>query len=555
MKRRYCPLLFLAIYFYACDHRKVVSKKTSPDYAKAQSFLSRKPDSAFYYFNKFATGSKDSLSIATAYTNMAMIQADRGDYYGSQETLLSSLKYLNERKKSNYGCFMSDYNQLGRNSSDLKNYDAAIGYYDLAMKFSSDERLKAIALNNQAVAYGKLRKYDQAIAIYESIIGQSKKTNRDYARVLTNLAMVKWQQDPVYRAAPELLSALRIRQIDKDDWGLNSSYAHLADYYTTTRPDSALFYADKMYAMAQRLGSPDDELEALQKLILLGGSGEGKNYFTRYLQLNDSLQTARNSAKNQFALIRYEAEKNKADNLRLEQENAEKRGEILRERVALFSVIATFVFVVGWLVVWFKGRIQNHRLKTLQKVHDVVANGLYRIMTWIEHHMTMDREWLLDQLEILYEQSRNISYERADPVGGDFQSLMADVLGAFSGGETRVLVVGNEKTLWDVIPTVVKQGLLPVLQELMTNMRKHSHAGNVVVRFGQAGDQLMIHYADDGVGFKSGLSFGNGLTNTGNRIKEMGGRITFGRNIPKGLKIEICIPNSYVQDDQQSADS
>ena len=40
------------------------------------------------------------------------------------------------------------------------------------------------------------------------------------------------------------------------------------------------------------------------------------SYFKRYLKLNDSLETVRNKAKNQFALIQYESEKNRGDFLK-----------------------------------------------------------------------------------------------------------------------------------------------------------------------------------------------------------------------------------------------
>lgn len=66
-----------------------------------------------------------------------------------------------------------------------------------------------------------------------------------------------------------------------------------------------------MFEIAKQLDSPDDQLEALQKLIALEPSEKSKFYFSKYQKINDSLQTARSKAKNQFALIRYETEKEK----------------------------------------------------------------------------------------------------------------------------------------------------------------------------------------------------------------------------------------------------
>jgi signal transduction histidine kinase len=545
LKARHFILWLLVAHCYACREKpKAIPVITTPDYQKGLSFLYRQNDSAFYYFNKVATGSKDSLQVAMAYTNMAVIQSDAGDYFGSQESLLASLKYLDEQKAKDHHCLLSDYNELGSTSLNLKNYDAAIAYYDQALQFAKDDAYKTIALNNKAVAYQKKKQYSQAIAIYRSIIEQSKKNKKEYARILSNLARVEWLQNPGYPAAPGLLQALQIRKEEKDDWGLNASYAHLSDYYSGSRPDSALLYADKMYAIARQLSSPDDELEALQKLITLSAPKAVKQYFIRYQYLSDSLQTARNAAKNQFALIRYEAEKNKADNLRLQKDNTEKRIQIMWQWILICGVVLVFIILIVFLVSRHRNVIRKQQLKTSQKVHDVVANGLYRLMAEIQHHDAVEKEQLLDAIEQLYDQSRDISYEPQQPENSDahFQESIAGLLRSFASPGTKVLVVGNHPDIWNGLKDGAKKELEHVLQELMVNMKKHSTAGNVVVRFERPENQLKIQYTDDGIGLPEHFRYGNGLTNTGNRIKDIGGLITFGKHTPKGLKVEITLP-------------
>src|SRR5690606_19010553 len=118
-----------------------------------------------------------------------------------------------------------------------------------------------------------------------------------------------------YNAAPHLLTALKIREKENDKWGKNSSYAHLAEYYEQSRSDSALFFARKRYAIAREIKSADDQILALRMLIRLSPSDAAKWYFEVYQQLSDSVQLARSAAKNQFALIRYEVEKNKTEHL------------------------------------------------------------------------------------------------------------------------------------------------------------------------------------------------------------------------------------------------
>jgi signal transduction histidine kinase len=309
-----------------------------------------------------------------------------------------------------------------------------------------------------------------------------------------------------------------------------------------------------MYAVARQINSPDDELEALTKLMNLSPSKQLKQYIFRYQYLNDSLQTARNAAKNQFALIRYEAEKNKADNLQLHKDNAQKEIQLLQQRVALVFTIVVFVAAGIIVRIWYRKRkqqmesaarltIQAHRLTTSQKVHDVVANGLYRIMTEIEHGNTLEKEPMLDKIEELYERSRDISYEPPEAAHNDFSTTVSQLLTSFVSPMTSVYVTGNSKSLWDHITSQTQLEIEQVLQELMINMKKHSAAKNVVLKFEFHENMILIKYLDDGVGLTPSFHYGNGLTNTENRIKKTGGSFIFEKT-SKGLKLLISIPTA-----------
>jgi signal transduction histidine kinase len=356
--------------------------------------------------------------------------------------------------------------------------------------------------------------------------------------VLSNLAKTRWLKDTTYNAFPELSAALQIRKNSKDEWGENASYAHLADYYFHSQPDSALFYSQQMYTVASNLKSPDDQLEALQKLITLAPPATTKHYFEQYQHLNDSLQNARNTARNQFALIRYEAEKNKADNLELQKQNTDKQSQITRQRLMLFSILTTSILVVTFLVLLSR----RNKLRTSRKVHDVVANGLYRIMTEIQYLEELDRDRLLDKLEDLYERSRDISYEKQDSRRQAFHDELNELLKPFNSDTTTVLIEGNEEAFWKKAGLEARQELKYILQELMVNMKKHSSASNVVLKFGQDDNQIQIQYTDDGIGLSTQFRQGNGLNNTGNRIKAIGGKISFDTDTAQGLKILISFP-------------
>ncbi len=551
VKKSFPHLMVLALLLSCCscyrpEHKHTDDKptpltNTSENYKKGELLLIANNDSAFYYFNEVTITSKDSLEIAMAFNKMAILQFDGGDYFGSQESLLTSLRYLDESNERNHHCLLSNYNELGSNSLNLKNYTAAIDYYEKAINFTGNQEYKMIALNNKALAYQRKKDYKQALNIYQTLLDRTKKNTPEYARVLSNMAKTKWLQDSNYQAAPEFLTALQIREAEKDLWGINSSYDHLSNFYKKILPDSALFYTQKFYDLAKELGSPDNELDAIARLIELGPIDAEKKYFHRYKLLNDSLRASRDSAKNQFAPIRYNVEKHKSDTLTLQKENAETRLRILWWQVIL--IIVAILTITGFI--WYRKRkqhaIQDQRLRMSKKVHDKVANRVYRIMSEVEHKGIPEKNVLLYKLNIVYKQSRDISYDQPHHYNQDFQQSVAELLQSFANDSVRIASVGNSEALWNKVSTTVKEELSIILEELLTNMKKHSAANNVVVKFMQKDSTIEVYYSDDGIGLSHEVNYGNGLRNTETRIKDISGTIIFDNTKP-GLKIRIIIP-------------
>lgn len=539
--------ILFALLLVACGRppkETVITGNRKSDLEIGDSLLYIKPDSAFFYYKKATETSSDSFYKAAGYFRMANVQYNSGDYFGSQETLIKSLSLLNEKNKNHHSYIAANYNLLANNSNGLENYEATLQYFDKAIKYSSDDLTIGIYNNNKGMAYQRLKDYDKAISILETAILKVKESPVEYARILSNLAKTRWLKNPGYPAAGEFHSAMEIRRQQNDDWGLNASYAHLSDYYAGSRPDSALFYARKMYEVAQKLSSPDDQAEALEKLIRLS-SVNTQSYFGIYQQIRDSLQNSRNHAKNQFTLIRYETTKKEEENLRLQKDNA-------RQRIILYGSVLIFILVVLFIILAYRKRkqqiqwesanaIRENQLKTSKKVHDVVANGLYRIMADIEHKEVLEKETLLDNIEILYEQSRDISYESTRVQSDDFSLELNTMLASFANSGTRVLTTGNSMELWTGISAETRNELECVLQELMVNMTKHSQSRNVLVSFEKSEKQIKIRYKDDGIGFEPGAQSGNGIRNTGNRIRGIGGRIIFDSSPGKGLQVEIIL--------------
>lgn len=586
MKHAY-SLFFLIALLCSCTKKENIKKEEKGNlfYDKAYDYReAKKVDSAFAYFYKakdLFLQQKDSLGAGKCLINMAILSADRGDNFGSQELSLDAIAYVNKDRKENFPYLRSNFNSLGITSSNLKNYAKAISFYKESLKYAEDSSSVWTIENNIANYYRKEKAYQTSIDIYTRIL-KKKPKEKLFAKVLSNFAYTKWKQNPDYDPRPDLLKALAIRKKENDMKDLTTSYDHLSEYYRKKKIDSALFYARLMYDAASMVKEPDDQMEALQKLIMLSPPEETRKYFEMYHQLDDSLKTARMAAKNQFALIRYDADKSKAENLKLQKENTDKKYKIARQEISMVIVLLTVAAIAVISILWYKKRkqkmeleaeslVHENQLRTSKKVHDVVANGLYRVMKGIDSHEKVDKGQLLDEIEALYEKSRDISYdpptvkksakkrgaglEQAIAIDQnvthivndddlDFHIKIADLLSYFSSEACLISIINNEPDIWEKTSSKVRYEVEHILQELMVNMSKHSKATRVVVKFEMRENWIYIHYSDNGVGMRDGAKHNNGLRNTGNRIEDIRGAITFDTQAEKGLKIQISFPIS-----------
>ncbi|MFC0514603.1 ATP-binding protein [Mucilaginibacter angelicae] len=476
---------------------------------------------------------------------MATIQSDAGDNFGAQESLIQSLKYLDENKPADRDYLATDYDELGLTFANLGNPNQAIAYYQLALRFVKDPETKSYFYNHLGNAYQDKKDFPQALINYYAALKLYGKNRITRARILTNIAVTKWMQDDRYNPVNELQHTLNIRIRDTDRWGETSSYEHLADVYGSRKPDSAIFYAERMLSLSGTLRSGEEQLSALQRLIPLSDLSHARVYFHSYQRLNDSIQRKRNVAKNQFALIRYNVEKAKAENIQLQKKNTESEYQLL---------VVTLVALAGaafgfWLYKWRKRRMQQEadrnlqesKLRLSQKVHDKVANGIYRIMSEVEHLPEIDRTILLDQLENMYDVSRNVAHDEPESVT-DFTERISTMLYAFKKQSLRLAVNGNEGELWQAVSLRVKEELLLVLQELMVNMSKHSKATQAYVGFYAKDGRLCLEYRDDGVGLAGKETAGKGMHNTVSRIEALNGTISFDGVEAKGLRVLIQLP-------------
>lgn len=548
--------LTVILLLLSCDQKKKVTngKTFNPLYEKAAFFRdSLVSDSAFYYYSiakdQFLK-KNDSLGAAKSLINMAIIQSAVGDYHGSIETSLEANQFLkNDSDSTVKSLLASNYNNIGISSSFLYRFQNATDSYRKAIEFSSVDKNKKVYENNLGDALLSLGKADEAIPFFKKAIKTTDSI--DYARALNNLARAKLEVLQSYNPLQDFYKALKIREKKNDVAGQNSSYAALSSYYSAIDRQKALSFAYKMLGTAKKMSSPEDQLQALQKIINLDPPNAAKN-FLQFQKLNDSVQRFRNEAKDQFAYIRFGVENEKAENLKLKTDTAQRENQVIR----LFFLLGLLILVLMMIFIWFQKRhkiqkqqnelkVKNTELEISKKVHDVVANGIYQVMTEIENQKEFNLERVLYKLENVYEKSRNISYENSENKSEEnFHEQISRLLSAFQSESRKIFIVGNGSNIWNGISEKKRENIFHVLQELMVNMKKHSEANIVAVRFEKTDSLFELYYSDNGIGLKREKKHQNGLQNVVNRIKVIEGKVNFETENESGLKINISFPHS-----------
>lgn len=548
-------LLFIAGFSACTRQAETLVVSDNPDFVKAYALRdSGLTDSSFFYFSKarlYFMERGDTTNLAKCLVNMAIIANDHGDYFGGQELSLNALPLLDSTQEQHRRILRSNYNNLSLACHRLKEFARAIEYAQKALLYTSDSASRRIILNNMALTYHNSKEFKKAISIYKKVSGEETDPV-NLARVLANMANARSLSDPQYNPVSQLLKSLAIRKQHNDLLGQAASYCYLSEYYMAYKRDSALYFANKMLRAAGMAQSPDDRLSAIALIIKSGGGGNSSNTFAEYERLQDSIQASRTAASNQFALIRYETEKYRAESIR-QTEISLKRARWIMSLIAL-----TISGSIGGFF-WYRKRqqamelksanaIKESQLKTSKKVHDVVANGLYRLMSRVDSDDYSSDEELLDDIEVLYEKSRDISYDvpEVKSYNENFVDDVTKLLGSFEAPGIKILQFGNVEMFWEDVPPASRTEYRLVLQELLVNMKKHSGASQVAFRFERNDDQLSIHYLDNGTGIDPHSSPGNGISNMVQRMEKVGATIVFERANNGGLRVQIDIKKADV---------
>jgi signal transduction histidine kinase/tetratricopeptide (TPR) repeat protein len=540
-------------------HKKTVSEEGYNLREKGISNLENKNfNSAFYYFNKSKIAfefTKDSTNITYNLTQMATIQQINGDYYGSKETLTEALPYI--KKKDIYSAAIN--NLFGIADKELSLYNDAIFYYKESLKDCTDEASKQYPLNNIAVVFIEQKKYNEAIKILESIVTKklAEENSSIKAKILDNLGYAYFKKGLHEKGLSLMYEGYQIRKQIDDFHGSIESNLHLAEYYLKTDSKKSNQYSQSAYEIATKFNSVDERLKALSFLISNDSGNKNVQYAQKYVTINDSIIKVRNNFKNKFARIKYDSKKEKDENQKLRLQKAENElslQEAKYQRIFLIIGVASLLLLLLYLRKFYQNRNRIEKIKTAydtetriaKDIHDELANDVFHAITYTQtQSLTKEevKENLLQKLNHIYTRVRGISRENNSiDTGINYAANLKEMVSTYNSNETNVSITNIDKVNWESIDEIKKVTIQRVLQELMVNMKKHSNAHVVVLKFESTANTIIINYSDNGKGCKIDQIVKNGLQSMENRILSIKGTITFDSEPEKSFKVKITLP-------------
>ena len=551
MKTPLLSFLFFSFCFIECLSIEHMEPKKQLDSTLYYSDVVEIPssendlDKAYRYFLEYhdnAIREKDTLKIIYGLERLATIERNVGLYNESEASSVEGLTLIDQLESSPYLEILaaSLHNNLGilYRSMELNAKSKELYQSSLELvKTPLDSMIVLLNLGNIFLDennYSKSNEYlEKAYSKFDRVDDLSEK-----ARVLTSLGYVKHKQ--LYTNGLEfMLDGLQLRKQIEDLTGLYSSYKYLSFYYRDLdKQEIQKQYLDSAWVIAKKLNTPSFIEDALKSLSKINGDKQVLDF----ININDSLKKANIQKESRFTLIKYDFDKLNQKVLENELFMQKERNRSIRLG---FFIVLLILLSIG-LTLWLQARNRKRRLLDIyatesrisKKVHDEVANDVYHVMAKIQHGAKHNEE-IMDDLEIIYSKTREISKDNSVVFNEDFETTLKDLLMSFHNKEVNVILKGLSSINWEAFREIEKTSIYKVLQELMVNMRKHSQASLVGLTFEQKGAKLHISYSDNGQGaiIKKQL----GLQNMENRIHAIGGTITFNTQPNKGFKSKIIL--------------
>lgn len=559
--------------------------------AKAYSYLgdyymnTSNKDSAFFYYTKaekIYQKRNDKINLAGTYISTAIVQGYEKDFIGSELSAIKALNVLRDTPEKSK--VYQAYNLLGVTSSEMKDYEKAIEYYNKALGLARENGLsnfheEARALNNIGNAYQHLNKDKLAIEKFKEALKDKGVYVDDpnlYAVLLNNLAYSKFKLKDFSNLPDLFYDSLKIRDSLNLNLGIIYNKIHLSEYYAAVN-DTIISrkFAREALELSRNIKSYRDILSSLKQLGIVEPE-KASIYSKEYIKINDSLQNAERKSRDKFARIQFET-----DEIILQKDKLAEQNRNILFFFGLVVMIGILLFVIKNqrsktkelmlkqaqqkanediynMMLYQQNKIEegrtNEKIRIAQELHDGILGRLFGARLNLDslnkrqdEEAIVSRNNYLVELKNIEQDIREISHDlnrEKHALNNNFIGIVNNLIEQQETvSQAKVSFVVDMEIEWEKIENYIKINLYRILQEALLNINKYAQAENIRIEIIKQEKTLRLTVTDDGVGFSvSKKSKGIGLQNMLSRANACEATFDIKSKIGKGTTITVAFP-------------
>ncbi len=352
---------------YADTLKNRIRLSSTPDTEKVLLYSSlafitafKRPDSAMEYVQK---GMRLAREIGYTKGEMYCIYGFgatmwlAGDYSRANELLLRSLKFAKSTNDTSWQ--IKIYNVLSANSREQGTYNDAVNYGNRAIALAKQSRQPKYQLMECYVAagaaYEELNKPDSAIYYLQQVNFQNEPGYTGFKFLMIGKAYAKAGKDSLALKYFNLSTELLPNSNNYKDFA--STYNSIAALYAKKgKPDSAIFYAEKGFDIAQTASFKKGIFE---NGVLLSRLYEKKDP-VKALSFLKTAMAAKDSMFNiQIALQSLNSQFN--EQMQAQKEQADKVS--YQNKIRTYVLLAALLFFLLLLIILYRNNMHRQRAK------------------------------------------------------------------------------------------------------------------------------------------------------------------------------------------------
>lgn len=522
-------------------------------------------ENAMHYYTK-------SLAIREQLNDkkgMALCHLNLGVFHNSVENFELAIKEL-KKSESLFKSFNNDfelskvYNNLGVSYTNTNKLLKALEYYKESLLLKEKiglENDRHIILNNIGIVYEKNQNYDAALNYYQqSLDAQTEKTSSNTIEVQNNIANVYKKKKQYSKALYHYKLALKASEENK----LNIIRLEILKNIGTIYSQEKNFKLSTTYN--EQYIKLKDSLEAAYKnAVVIKTNYEEERHKNIILEKNDIINqttidkiSAENKRKSTlmyglatgsvllmllfFLILKSNKQKQKILLAEKNEKIQSQKIEDLLKKQELKS-INDMLFAQ-----------EQERKRIAQDLHDRLGSMLSMVKV---HFKSVEEniEKLIKDNVTQYETANNLLDEACEEVRKIAHNMSSGVLAKFGlvpalnelisslSESSKIDVEFIDNGLDNRLENDMEINIYRIIQELFSNVLKHSKASEVSLQILKRKNRLSIIFEDNGVGFSPDDSYeGIGLTNIKSRITKFEGEIEIDSGKGSGTTITIQIP-------------